>query len=364
MTKYNAENERVKRRYFTFLKEAMRQNESTIDGVAKALARFEEFTKFRSFKAFHFDHAVAFKKNLAKQTGKSGKPLSKATLNTTLSALKRFFQWLYGQPGYKSRFKYTDAEYFNLSEKDVRIASAKRAKKHPTIEQIKHVLETMPARNEVQLRNRALVAFTMLTGARDSAVASMRLRHVDIFEGSVYQDARDVKTKFSKSFKTYFFPVGDDARKIVEEWVRFLIEEKMWGGDDPLFPATLVKRGESKQFEVVGLDRRHWSNASPIRRIFKDAFETAELSYYNPHSFRNTLVELGEQLCHSAESFKAWSQNLGHEKVMTTFVSYGEVEVERQGKILRELDSSENQKSDAELRNLTEKVLLEIRKAL
>jgi hypothetical protein len=37
------------------------------------------------------------------------------------------------------------------------------------------------------------------------------------------------------------------------------------------------------------------------------------------------------------EQFKAWSQNLGHEKVLTTFLSYGEVACQRQGEIIRDL---------------------------
>ena len=55
-------------------------------------------------------------------------------------------------------------------------------------------------------------------------------------------------------------------------------------------------------------------------------------------SFRNTLALLGQQLCHSPEEFKAWSQNLGHEKVMTTFTSYGNVEAGRQAEIIRGLE--------------------------
>lgn len=362
MSEYNAENERVKRKYFTFLKEAMRQNEQTIDGVAKALSRFESFTKYKSFKAFHYQQAVAFKNHLSKQKGQTGKPLSKATLNSTFSALKRFFQWLYGQPGYKSRFQYMDAEYFNLSEKDVRVASAKRQKKYPSLEQINHVLGEMPFSSEIEKRNRALVAFVLLTGARDSAVASMRLKHVDLVEGSIYQDAREVKTKFSKSFKTYFFPVGDQPRAIFEEWVQYLRKEKLWGSDDPLFPATLVKRGDSKQFEVVGLDRKCWSNATPIRKIFKDAFESAGLDYYNPHSVRDTLAQLGEKTCSSPEQFKAWSQNLGHEKVLTTFNSYGEVDCERQGSIIKELGLvGTSQQSD--MKSLLKQLLIEVNKS-
>jgi hypothetical protein len=34
---------------------------------------------------------------------------------------------------------------------------------------------------------------------------------------------------------------------------------------------------------------------------------------------------------------KAWSQNLGHEKVLTTFLSYGEITCQRQGEIIRML---------------------------
>ena len=338
MTKHNPVNERIKRKYFAFLKEAKRHSEPTIDAAAKALNRFEVYTKYRDFKSFHFERAIAFKKYLAEQKGKqSGKQLSKATLHATLCQLKRFFQWLSMQPGYKSRIQYTDAEYFNLSDKDTRIATARRPQKAPTLEQVRHVIDAMPVVTEIEKRNRALVAFTLLTGARDSAIASMKLKHVDLVAECVYQDAREVDTKFSKTFITYFFPVGDEVHKILAEWVAYLREEKLWGNDDPLFPSTRMKVGALQQFEVAGLDRKHWSTASPIRTIFRNAFTAAGLPYFNPHSFRNTLVQLGQEVCLSTEQFKAWSQNLGHEKVLTTFMSYGEVACQRQGEIIRDL---------------------------
>ena len=67
MAKHNADNERVKRRYFVFLKEAKRQSEDSVDAVAKALARFEVDTRYRDFKTFRVEQAVAFKKRLAEQ---------------------------------------------------------------------------------------------------------------------------------------------------------------------------------------------------------------------------------------------------------------------------------------------------------
>lgn len=339
MSKYNPTNERIKRQYFIFLKEAKRQDESTLDEVAKSLSRFEEYGKYRDFKKFHFNQAVAFKHHLAAQTNKkTGKKLSKATINSTLGHLKRFFEWLSCQSGYKSRIKYMDAEYFNLSEKDTRIAKASRTKISPTMEQIRHVIETMPANSDVELRNRVLIAFTILTGARDNAIASFKLKHIDLSKNCIYQDAREVRTKFSKSFPTYFFPVGDDIRQIVVDWVNHLRENLLWGNDDPLFPATSVTVGESHLFEASGLKRQVWSNASPIRKIFKETFIAAKLPYFNPHSFRNTLVGLGQKICKTPEDFKAWSQNLGHEQVMTTFTSYGHVSEQRQAEIIKKLN--------------------------
>lgn len=354
MTKHNPQNERIKRAYFAFLKEAKRYSEPTVDAAAKALHRYEEYTRFREFKAFHFEQAIAFKKHLAAQKGaKSGEQLSKATLYSTLTQLKRFFEWLAGQPGFKSRLQYSDAQYFNLSGKDTRIATAQREQKSPSLAQIEHVLKTMPTKSEIEQRNRALIAFTLLTGARDRAIASMRLKHIDLNAGCIHQDAREVKTKFSKTFDTYFFPVGNDVLQIVTDWIAYLRDVKLWGNDDPLFPATRIALGSDNQFEAVGLNRAHWSSASPIRTIFKEAFEQAGLRYSNPHSFRNTLVAIGEERCKSPEEFKAWSQNLGHEKVLTTFMNYGSVSGSRQGEILRGLTKPQ-QKDKSETDALVE----------
>ncbi len=241
------------------------------------------------------------------------------------------------QPGYKSRISYTDMEYFNLSEKDVRIATARRETAVPTLEQIKHVIETIPNNSDIEKRNRSLIAFTLLTGARDSAIASMKLKHIDMSGNSVFQDAREVNTKFSKTFTTFFFPVGDDIQQIVDDWVRYLKEELLWENNDPLFPKTQVITGDDKVFKASGFKREHWSTTSPIRTIFKEAFESADLPYFNPHSFRNTIVKLGQKLCQTPEEFKSWSQNLGHEDVLTTLYSYGHVQQQRQGEIIQQL---------------------------
>jgi integrase len=336
MKTYNAANERIKRDYFEYLKEAKRAGEASIDGVAKALNRFESYTRFRDFKQFHRNQAIAFKQHLAAQTSiRTGDKLSKATLYSTLMALRHFVLWLAGRPGFRSRVTYADADYFNLSEKESRIAKARRPLRTPTVEQIQHVLRHMPHGSEIERRDRALIAFTLLTGARDGATVSFKLKHIDLAEGLVEHDAREVKSKFSKTFNTLFFPVPADVRAIVVDWVEYLRCRMLWGHDDPLFPRTRVTVGAGRQFKVVGLEREHWSSAAAVRKVFKRAFAAAGLPYFNPHSFRRTLVAVGNRWCRTPEEFKSWSQNLGHECVMTTFNSYGEVAAGRQAEIMR-----------------------------
>jgi integrase/recombinase XerD len=336
--KHNAENERLKRRYFAYLKEAKRYSESSLDEVAKALHRFEVYTRYRDFRKFHIEQAIAFKRHLAAERNvQTDKLLSKATQQRTLAVLKTFFNWLAGQPGFRSRLSYADADYFSLSEKDLRIAKATQDQRFPSLEQVHHVLAVMPRGTELDRRNRAVIALAILTGARDGAIASLKLKHVDLVESYIRQDARDVRTKFSKSFTSWFLPVGGEAAEIIGDWVAYLTREKRFGNDDPIFPKTQVVVGAELRFRAQGLTREHWSSAAPIRQIFRDAFSAAGLPYFNPHSFRKTLTQLGERVCNTPEEFKAWSQNLGHENVMTTLMSYGSVSNSRQAEIIRHL---------------------------
>jgi integrase len=199
-------------------------------------------------------------------------------------------------PGFKSKLNYDDARYFQLSLKDTAIAKARREPRVPTLDELCTVLANMAAGTAIEKRNRAVVAFILLTGARDDAVASMQMQDVNLEASEVYQDARHVRTKFSKSFPTFFFPVGKEVDAIFAEWMGYLRTEQGFGPRDPLFPATAMAPGENGAFMPVGLTRECWSTASPIRKIFKDSCAAAGLPYFNPHSVRKTLVRLGMEL--------------------------------------------------------------------
>jgi len=179
MPKHHPDNERIKRKYLTYLEEANRMASSSVDQVAAAIALFEQGTGCRDFKQFHLEQARKFKRQLQEMKNSStGKPLAIATIHSRLMALKAFFKWLAGQPGYKSKITYSDADYFNTSANDARIAGAARQRPVPSIEQVRHALQQMPTETVLQRRDRAVFAFALLSGARDDAIASLSLRQV------------------------------------------------------------------------------------------------------------------------------------------------------------------------------------------
>jgi integrase/recombinase XerD len=104
----------------------------------------------------------------------------------------------------------------------------------------------------------------------------------------------------------------------------------------------------------------HWANANAVRAIFREACTLAGLQYFNPHSLRNTLVQLAYERKLDAERFKAWSQNLGHENCLTPFSSYGEIAPARQAETIRGLaipiDDTGDQINPEQLRGLADKL--------
>jgi integrase len=347
--KLNPNNERLKRIYLRYVKEAKGRSEPTLDAIRKALARYEEYTGGRDFRSFNREQAIGFKQWLTASKGiRTGEPLSSSTRATTLAALREFFAWLSWQPGYKSKIHLPDVEYLSLSMKDAAIAKAGRLRDFPSVEQIRSVVAGMPDGTVLERRNRALVTFAILTGIRDRAMASLCLRHLDLTgtRPLVRQEPDRVKTKFSKYITTYFFPLGEDLDQIVVQWADELRVVHLFGPNDPLFPRTKVGRGNSREFNAMGIEPSHWATASPIRDIFRAAFEGAGLCYYPPHSFRHTLGHLMQTVCKTPEQIKAWSQNLGHEHIGTTLTSYGKIDPRRQGEIIGSTSLATNQEGN------------------
>lgn len=338
---YNAENERLKRRYLQYARAAKRLSESSLDRIAASIDRFQSLTNVKSFSKFHVEQIVAFRDKLdMERNARTGKPISASLKKSVLVDCKGFFLWLADQPKYRRRIRYSDCDYFNLDHKSKAQANASRPKDYPSLDQIEHVLRQMPDNTPVEKRNRALIAFACITGARVTAIRTAKVGSIDPIEGVFVQDARVIETKFAKTFSTWFFPISELATEIFLNYYHWLSKEQLFGPGDPLFPSTLIEHVPGKGFQSTGLTREHWSNDQPIRTVFKTAFEEAGLRYYNPHSFRHTLSAISKARNQTLEEQQAWAQNLGQESALTMLQHYGKVPTDRQRDIIRKTNKS------------------------
>jgi integrase/recombinase XerD len=339
MRKINEENERIKRRYLQFLKNAKRKDISTVHKAAEGIMRFEASTGYANFKRFRIEMVVKFQNRINDEISKAtGKPLSKSTIRSILSANKGFFFWLAGESGYKSRIRHSDADYFNMDAKGARVASTSRETPYPSMEMARHAFSYMPEVTDVDRRNKAMFAFLMLTGVRDGAMASLCLKHINLFDGCVYQDAREVKTKNSKTITTYFLPVDAEYLDCFTAWMKHLKSTMLFGPDDPLFPPPDTKPIDGA-FQIIGFQRDTYKTANAIRTAVKDAFTRADLPPFTPHAFRKTLVKWADTAYPTREAFKAFSQNIGHSSEITTVSAYCPVSTERQAELIKKIST-------------------------
>jgi len=328
MTKRHAQNELIKRRYFEFLKHADGKADATIKIISASIRRYETFAKYQDFKRFDRNQAIAFKESLEDR-------LSLASLMTTTNHLKRFFGWLAQQNGYKRSIKLDDIAYLNLSDRDKRIANAPADMEFPSLDMVREVVSKMPHTTAIEKRNRALMAFTALTMIRVSALASLKIKHLDTRTMLVNQNPREVNTKARKPIYSHILPFCDDFEDIIREWIIYLKTDLLFSPTDPLFPKTAMEHDKDACYTPQGLLREHWLSTSPIRRIFKEAFEAANLPVYTPHRFRNMMEAELTALDPSFAEYKAVSQSFGHKSVMTTITSYGQLSITEQGQRIR-----------------------------
>jgi len=315
-------NERTKRQYRRYLKEGKGLDPKTIEHHVRHIIRFEEHIGFQDFRIFDDEIAVKFKNALRAETSNlTGRVLTVATITPILNHLKNFMIWLRSQSGYKSHIRYDDIEYLTLSRKEVRAGGAGLARSKPTMEECRQSFITMPTDSLADLRDRALFAMLMLTGARIDALTTLRIKHVNLDECFIEQCGAEMRTKNSKTFRTHFFPVSDIYLNELKRWYRHLREIEVFGFEDPVFPKKCYwTRGV--EFDKGGLTREFYSTGSMLSKTISDTFQRAVGRRYGPYAYRKTLATWATERAETRFEAKIVSLNLGHSRLVTTDECY------------------------------------------
>lgn len=292
MPKYNNENEIIKKKYLIDMgKDGDGFAPSTIEGAENAINRFADLTLHECFKKTNSNTLKKFKNELLITKSVKGSNLSLSTIDHTLRPLQRFFKWLKKENGYKKKLALLDLRPLDLQRSDrQKIQTAPKIKEYYTIEQIMFALNFNP-KNDVEMRDRAVVAILSCTAMRHESLITAKIKHVNLAKEAIIQDPNTMKTKNNKWINTKIISIDEAALRIVIDWVKYLKEHLHFGDNDPLFPKEQVRHDEYNQFVGgVALSREHIGNMNSVPEIIKRVFARAGLKYHNPHSFRDMLV--------------------------------------------------------------------------
>ncbi|MDJ0624938.1 MAG: tyrosine-type recombinase/integrase [Candidatus Caenarcaniphilales bacterium] len=71
-----------------------------------------------------------------------------------------------------------------------------------------------------------------------------------------------------------------------------------------------------------------------------------EIEYFQPHTFRHLAVNLVTKKCKDGFKIKAVSQNLGHENISTTMMTYGSLNNSQLAETIRGIDFEKSENMD------------------
>ena len=317
-------NEQVKRRFFEHLSGGEGFAGDSISTFAEAVGQWQQFSKNDDFVNFDKSKAMEFVAwQKTRPTKAKGGALALQTQYNYLRRIKRFFMWLAEQKEYK-KIRKTDVDFLRLPKKEVRIATSGTTRPMPTFEEVKRIIMSIHPKNDIDMRDRAILSLALITGIRISAIATLKMKNFNRAEKLFDQNPGDgVLTKNSKKILTTFFPIGwPEPEQFFLDWYDRLIG-KGAKPDHPIFPSTLKGFSDKNDFSKTLVSDKGWSSSSGARKIFEKRCKSAGVAYFNPHSFRHLIVNYMSKARLTEEEKRAISMNLGHENVGTTFGSYG-----------------------------------------
>lgn len=335
----NNNNEQIKRKFQTYLQDAQGMAETTIDKYLRALELFEKATNYKDYKRCTTQQIIGFKKTL-RDRSTNGNPISLVTIRSYLIYLQKFFKWLIDQPGYRTLKSQNIVEYLKPNRKENKIAASSGRKDFPNLEYVQQLCSSIKIDDCYARRDRALIAFTFMSGARIDSIISLSISCFNPETLRIDMDPKNgVKTKFSKYIPGKLFEFDKDLLKYVLDWYSYLLKIG-FTPKDPLFPKTKMIATEDKYSfsKSDQLSKEYWESTAGARNIFSARAKDANLKKYAPHNYRHGFILHVLPFVTSGDQLKALSQTFGHESVKTTLQHYGNFSDEERLKTLASIE--------------------------
>lgn len=338
--KVKLKNAKIKLSYVIYLREARGLSIKTIHSKERIIAEFERIIKGRDFAIFQDKIANRYKKYLNNYERK-GKHLTKKTVLNKLTTISDFYKWLIDQPGYKRRINKSHIDFLKLDLGTMNaIRTAQQFQKIPDLDYVTKLVGSIETKSDVDLRDRALIAFALLSGLRADSMTSVKIEDFDIEKLTVtLNPLKGAKTKFSKAFVVRLLVFDKKLLGPIIEWHSYLTKFKKFGPLDPLFPMTDMQNlPGTNTLSSFKVKPEFWKLPGSINKIIKDRSEKAGLSYYRPHLFRCLHSTLALGLARGTRELIAISRNLGHDSIKTTIGFYDYMDINTQLMVLSKID--------------------------
>lgn len=327
-TRYNDANEIVKYNFFEHLQHSKDgKDPKTVMQYINAIHEFEIATGFKDFRKYNSEWAIIFKDYLndkiSKQTGQN---ISKNLYFHYTAFVRQFFEWLIANDKDYAKITASSIDFFHVTRNDKSKARATGYQESHDLPDILTTIRNMPASNEIEMRNKAILSLFLLTNPRISSLQQARIKSIKHFRDydtwAFMQDPRLQNTKYSKTITAFFVGQCADIIDNVINWREHLISKGFFDKDYifPKITPTFTKGGEV----IMLLTKDYIKSDSQIRQIVKAAFVGNGLPYYKPHTFRHSIARKVRKGENPTDALIALSENFGHKNGMAEIVrTYG-----------------------------------------
>jgi integrase/recombinase XerC/integrase/recombinase XerD len=178
------------------------------------------------------------------------------------------------------------------------VSSPKRSEKLPKVlstEQMRSLLERIPARTPLELRDRAMLELAYSCGLRCEEIVNLDLGALDF-------ESEQVRV-LGKGSKERILPVGEPAQRALR---RYLDRGRRALATDPREPALFVSKSG-----------RRLSNSDITRRLGLWTREAALAAGVSPHALRHSFAT---HLLEGGADLRTIQELLGHASISTTQV--------------------------------------------
>jgi integrase/recombinase XerC/integrase/recombinase XerD len=178
------------------------------------------------------------------------------------------------------------------------VSSPKREQKLPRVlsgEQVRTMLEKIPARTPLELRDRAMLELAYSCGLRCEEIVNLDVASFDF-------DSEQLRV-FGKGSKERLLPVGEPAQRALR---RYLERGRHALADDSREPALFLSKSG-----------RRLSNSDVTRRLALWVREASLVAGVSPHSLRHSFAT---HLLEGGADLRTIQELLGHASISTTQV--------------------------------------------